>query len=114
MEILNTIVEILPTILVLVIFVIAGVLYFKNEKKAAQDWLLWGVSQAETQLGSGTGKLKLRCAYDLFIKRFPVFSKLITFGTFAGWVDSSLDIMKELIETNPAIANVIEGDTIVE
>lgn len=114
MEILNTIVEILPTVLVLVIFVIAGIVYLRGQKNKAKDWLIWAVSQAEAQLGTGTGKLKLRYVYDLFIEKFPMFSTLIKFETFADWVDSSLDIMKEYIETNPAIANVIEGDTLVE
>ena len=114
MEILTTIMEILPMIFVLVIFVIAGIFYFTGEKKAVKNWLVWAVSQAEAQLGSGTGKLKLRYVYDSFIKQFPMFSRLITFETFSGWVDVSLVTMKEYIETNPAIANVIEGDTITE
>ena len=111
MEILNTIVEILPTVLVLVIFAIAGIFYFKNEKDKMQEWLIWAVSQAETYLGSGTGKLKLRYAYDLFIEKFPVFSTLIPFTTFEMWVDDALKYMDKMISTNPDIKDIIEGIT---
>jgi len=111
MEILNTIIEILPTILVLVIFVIAGIFYFKKEKDKMQEWLIWAVSQAEAYLGSGTGKLKLRYAYDLFIEKFPVFSTLIPFTTFSCWVDDALNYMDKMINTNPDIKEIIEGTT---
>lgn len=114
MEILNTIVEMLPTILVLVIFVIAGIVYLRGKKNSVQDWLIYAVTLAEKMYGGGTGKLKLREVYNNFIKTFPHFSALISFETFSEWVDVSLVTMKEYIETNPAIANVIEGDTITE
>ena len=110
MEILNTIISILPIIFVLAIFIIAGILYFKGQKNKAQDWLIWAVSQAESYLGSGTGKLKLRYVYDLFIEKFPVFSTLVTFEVFSNWVDSAIEIMDSYIKTNPAIADVIVGD----
>ena len=110
MEILNTIISILPVIFVLAIFVIAGILYLKGQKNKAQDWLIWAVSQAESYLGSGTGKLKLRYVYDLFIEKFPVFSTLVPFSTFEVWTDEALKIMRKYIETNPAIADVIVGD----
>lgn len=114
MEVLTKILEFLPVILTLVIFVIAGVLYFVGQKNKAKDWLIWAVSQAEAQLGGGTGKLKLRYVYDSFIKQFPVFSTFVTFTVFEEWVNQALVIMKYYIETNNAIADVIEGDTIVE
>ena len=110
MEVLNTIISILPIIFVLAIFIIAGILYLKGQKNKAQDWLIWAVSQAESYLGGGTGKLKLRYVYDLFIEKFPIFSTLVTFSTFEGWVDVALDTMKQYIKTNPAIADVIVGD----
>lgn len=110
MEILNTIIGILPVIFVLAIFIVSGILYLKGQKNKAQDWLIWAVSQAESYLGSGTGKLKLRYVYDLFIEKFPVFSTLVTFEVFSSWVDSALTVMKDYIKANPAIADVIVGD----
>ena len=110
MEVLNTIISILPIIFVLAIFIVAGILYLKGQKNKAQDWLIWAVSQAESYLGSGTGKLKLRYVYDLFIEKFPIFSTLVTFEVFSSWVDSAIQIMDSYIKTNPAIADVIVGD----
>lgn len=40
-----------------------------------KEWLLWAVTEAEKELGSGTGQLKLRQVYDLFVQRFPVITK---------------------------------------
>lgn len=51
------------------------------------ECLLWAVTEAERQLGGGTGKLKLRTAYDGFIIRYPYITKFIAFSTFSVWVD---------------------------
>ena len=32
-----------------------------------REWLLWAVTEAEKELGGGTGALKLRQVYDLFV-----------------------------------------------
>ena len=112
MEILTAIIEILPMILVLAILIIAGVMYFKGETNKAKEWLVWAVSEAEKLYGSGTGKLKLRKAYDLFIEKFPVFSTLITFTVFEEWVDEALKAMRRMIETNGDIKEIITGETV--
>lgn len=111
MEILNTIVEILPTILVLVIFVIAGIVYLRGQKNSVQDWLVYAVTLAEKMYGGGTGKLKLREVYNNFIKTFPHFSALISFETFSEWVDIALKQMRRMIETNGDIKDIVEGTT---
>ena len=111
MEILNTIVEILPTILVLVIFVIAGIVYLRGKKNSVQDWLVYAVTLAEKMYGGGTGKLKLREVYNNFIKTFPHFSALISFETFSEWVDIALKQMRRMIETNGDIKDIVEGTT---
>lgn len=73
-----------------------------------KEWLKFAVSCAEKQYGSGTGALKLRSVYDLFVTRFPVVAKLITFETFSAWVDEALEWMNKAIETNTSIANLIK------
>lgn len=35
-----------------------------------QEWLKWAVTEAEKELGSGTGQLKLRRVYDLALAKF--------------------------------------------
>ena len=65
-----------------------------------QEWLLWAVTEAEKQFGGGTGQLKLRYVYDLFLTRFPVVAKLIPFETFSMMVDNALEKMRKLLETN--------------
>lgn len=77
-----------------------------------KEWLLYACIEAEKALGGGTGQLKLRYVYDLFITRFPSVAKVVSFTVFSGWVDIALDQMKTLLEKNKAIAEVVKGETV--
>lgn len=74
-----------------------------------REWLLWAVTGAEKELGGGTGKLKLRQVYDLFIVRFPWLAKVVPFELFSSMVDDALKEMREMLETNPAAAALVSG-----
>ena len=74
-----------------------------------KEWLLYAVTEAEATLGSQTGILKLRMVYDMFIARFPMVAKIISFATFSYWVDEALDDMKELLKTNEVINQLVKG-----
>ena len=75
-----------------------------------KKWLLYAVSVAEQELGSGTGQLKLVMVYDMFISKFPWLVKVISFVTFSGLVDDALDEMRILLEQNKAVKEVIVGE----
>lgn len=81
-----------------------------EQKKKVKEWLLWAVTQAEAELGGGTGKLKLRQVYDLFIQRFPVVAKAVSFETFCQWVDGALEEMREMLKQNRAVQELVKGD----
>lgn len=81
--------------------------YILNEKRI-KKWLLQAVVLAEKQLGSGTGKVKLSTVYDMFIVRFPIVSKLISFDTFSSFVDDVLGTMRELLESNKSLKEYID------
>ena len=72
----------------------------EEQIKALKEWLLYAVTLAEKELVSGTGKLKLRQVYDLFLIRFPWLAKIISFDTFSKYVDEALEQMKGLLSTN--------------
>lgn len=72
-----------------------------------REWLLWAVTEAERELGSGTGKLKLRQVYDLFVVRFPWIAKVMTFAVFSTLVDDALIEMRKLLDTNDAVAEYV-------
>lgn len=73
-------------------------------------WLLQAVIEAEKELGAGTGKLKLSTVYDMFIQRFPMTAKFITFETFSKYVDMALEEMKVILKTNENIKQIVEND----
>lgn len=95
----------------LIVALIAIVLYlFLSGKKSIKKWLLFAVMLAEEDLGKGTGWYKLHTVYDSFVKAYPVLSKVIPFAVFSGWVDMALEEMKEQIEKNPYIKQLVEGE----
>lgn len=91
---------------VLAVAVIGGGIYVNGFK----NWLVWAVSEAETVFGSKTGQLKLRYAYELAIERFPILAKMIPFSLFSKFVDSALDVMRDMIENNKSIADAITDE----
>lgn len=74
-----------------------------------KEWLLFGVAQAEKELGSGTGQIKLRYVYDMFILRFPYLSRIISFDMFSKLVDESLDKFKNMLNDNNDLQKYIGG-----
>ena len=74
-----------------------------------QEWLKWAVAEAEKQLGSGTGQLKLRLVYDMAVEKFPWITKLVTFEEFSMWVDEALLWLNKQLESNMAVINMIKG-----
>lgn len=40
-----------------------------------REWLLYAVTKAEKELGGGTGQIKLRYVYDMFVARFEVLTE---------------------------------------
>lgn len=71
--------------------------------KNIKEWLKWAVVQAEKELGTGTGQLKLRLVYDWFVNTFPEVAKFVSFETFSAWVDEALEWMKHQLDTNDAV-----------
>lgn len=95
-------------VIVVVLILLFGIYYTITNKEKVREWLKYAVTVAEKDLKSGTGQLKLRQVYDMFIERFPVFSKLIPFSTFSLWVDESLVFLRKQLEKNEAIKAFVE------
>lgn len=75
-----------------------------------REWLVWAVTSAEKELGGGTGKLKLRRVYDLFVTRFPWLAKSVSFEVFSLLVDDALEDMREMLENNMAVKAIVNGE----
>lgn len=91
-----------------------SVFYFAKNSTSAQltnvkEWLVWAVTGAEKELGGGTGQLKLRQVYDLFLLRFPKLASAISFDTFSKLVDEALEVMRKMLETNAAVQKFVAG-----
>lgn len=99
---------------ILGVAVAAVIRYFKLPSEAqlakVREWLLWAVTEAEKELGGGTGKLKLRQVYDLFVTRFPWLAKVVPFELFSDMVDDALEEMREMLKTNQAVKALVNGE----
>ena len=56
-----------------------------------REWLLYAVTKAEKELGGGTGQIKLRYVYDMFVARFTWLARVISFEAFSMMVDEALE-----------------------
>lgn len=75
-----------------------------------KSWLLYAVTEAEKDLGGGTGVLKLRYVYDRFLDKFPTLATIISFEEFSNYVDEVLEYMRHLLETNDRLKDYVEGN----
>ena len=101
---------------ILALLIVTGVAVYKfaglptkSQIEKIRKWLLYAVTKAETELGEKTGQLKLHTVYDLFLSKFPVAGKLVTFETFSVWVDKALDDMREMLGNNEKINALVTG-----
>jgi hypothetical protein len=94
---------------------IAALYYFMTLSKDKQiqmvkNWLLLAVVEAEKALGSGTGQLKLRYVYDLFLSKFKYLSLVISFSQFSLLVDEALETMRVMITNNKQVEQYINKE----
>ena len=92
------------------LFVTGLITFVINQRKNIKEWLLYAVIEAEKELGSKTGKIKLRQVFDCFIVTFPIFSKFISFNAFSSLVDMALMEMEKILATNESIKSYVEGE----
>ena len=72
-----------------------------------RQWLRYAVLQAERELGSGTGMAKLSMVYDMFVARFPAMARVVTFAEFSALVDESLLWLKNQLNTNEHMKEIV-------
>ncbi len=95
--------------IVLALLALGGSLFYVRLNDV-QEWLLGVVTEAEKQLGSGTGQLKLRLVYDKFLEKFPLLSVLVPFKMFSEMVDKALAKMRLMLAGNSLAHSYVEGD----
>lgn len=105
----------IQTIMIIVILALGAVIAVYNfyklgkekQLEKVREWLLLAVTMAEKEFGSKTGQLKLRYVYEMFISKFRFMSIVISFDTFSEMVDDALDDMRDMIQNNKAVEELI-------
>lgn len=80
-----------------------------EQEQRIKEWLLYAVTSAETELGGGTGKLKLATVYDMFVMAFPMLKNFITVERFSELVDEALEDMRAMLASNRKINEIVVG-----
>ena len=118
MKIINFIWDNWAIIACSIAFIVMIATYIKNfwllpndaKLEKVKEWLLYAVTEAEKEFGNGTGAIKLRKVYDLFIDKFSDISHLVSFEEFSEMVDEVLVEMRNLINSNDNINTYVYGD----
>ena len=100
----------LAVVIALVVAVIAFIKLGKEKQIVKiKEWLLYACTMAEKELGNGTGQIKLRYVYDMFVEKFTFMKLIISFEEFSKLVDGSLETMKELLKNNKYVDEYVKG-----
>lgn len=83
-----------------------------EQLKKVREWLLYAVTAAQKEFGSGTGQIKLRYVYDKFLTKFPSLITIISFELFSNLVDEALIKFKEIFEINNKIQQYVKNESI--
>ena len=83
-----------------------------SQIEKVKEWLLFAVTQAEREFGSGTGQLKLRYVYDMFVTKFPYLVQFISFEAFSNLVDDVLVKFKEMFKSNNALKQYVDSNIV--
>lgn len=94
------------------VFAVIGFFKLPTDKQIdnLKEWLKLAVTQAEKELGSKTGQLKLRYVYDLAISKFSWVESFLTFEEFSDYVDEALIWLEAQLESNKAVQNLVKGE----
>ena len=110
MEIVSSIIGVIPYIIIIIVFIGGAIALFKGEKKSLKDVLLYLCTEAEKIYGSKTGQLKLKYTWSEACRQFPFLTTFLSFETFSDMVDDCLVDFRHLIETNDSIAEYVGAD----
>ena len=111
------VIALIACIATVVIFVIRFLgLPTEKQKEKVKEWLIWACIEAEKDLQSGTGQLKLRRVYDVFcaVPAFTWVARIIPFKQFSEWVSTAVITMKEMLINNKALAVYVYGENATE
>lgn len=84
----------------------------QEQKEKIREWLVWACIEAEKELQSGTGQLKLREVWNKFcqIPAFASVAKFISFDLFSEYVKEALTKAKEMLVKNRNLSAYVYGD----
>lgn len=114
---MNFMVENWWIILIMVAFLtvaICAIIFFVKQPTSKKiqmikEWLLFAVAKAEEELGSGTGQIKLRYVYDMFITKFPWTAKIMSFEAFSLLVDEVLETFDKMLSNNNKLLDYVNS-----
>ena len=120
MNFINFIVDNWPFLILGIVAISVGIKFlynfFKNpsaqQLESIKQWAIYACAMAEAALGSGTGQLKMRATYDMFLNKFPALAKIVPFEKYKQLAESALMEFKKMLKENPNVQDlVVKEDT---
>lgn len=83
----------------------------EKQKAKVKEWLKWACIEAEQELKSGTGQLKLRKVWNMFcaVPAFTWVARVISFEQFSEWLSDALLEAKKMLISNNSLAVYVYG-----
>lgn len=117
---MNFIIQNWPFLLIGLAVIIVGIKllynFIKNpsaqQLESIKQWAIYACAMAEATLGSGTGQLKMRATYDMFLEKFPALAKIVSFEKYQQIAENALMEFKKMLKENPNVQELIikEGE----
>ena len=70
----------------------------KEKLESVKQWAIYACALAQAHLGSGTGQLKMRETYNMFLQTFPTLAQVISFDTYKNTAEMALTELKEILK----------------
>ena len=100
--------------ILLIVAAVAAIVFaiFKGNKSVVMKMLYALVTEAEKEMGGGTGSLKLASVIEAIYPKLPAVIKMfVTDAMLKKWVEDALVLAKEAWEKNANIARYIASVT---
>ncbi len=82
-----------------------------KQSEQIEEWLFWALFESELAFGGGgTGELKMRYVYDLFILAFPKIAESMPFAEFKSIAEDILPEAKAYWQDTDKLRNMLKEE----
>lgn len=105
--------QIKNTVLVILVLIFIGIIYYTNRKKYFKQVLFSLVGKAEDMFGSGKGPEKYRYVVSIFYGKLPIVIRtFISIDEIDQWIDSAVKYLENKVKQQELLENGSKKDLV--